>query len=309
MKILITGGFGFLGGNLISNFYKNHEIIVSSRREKIPNSFKKFHGLKLIGHDDLLSKNNFPKNVDTLIHLANLNAKDSLKLPSMAIDVNIEHSRLIFNNAVDNGVKHIIYFSTSQVYGSSLEGKISEKSITNPENLYSITHKAAEDILKLSCYGNLNTKFSIVRLSNSFGTPVDLNTNIWDIFVNNLSKECSQFKTLTIKSNPSILKDFIPVRDVVDCVNFLIFNTSKSGLYNLSSETSQTLIQMARMIKNSYLNIYNNKTVKINFNKSINKPQNSFCFVNKNLSEIGFKPKKSFNDEINDLLVFCDNNF
>ena len=57
MKILITGGFGFIGGNLISNFYKNHEIIVSSRREKIPNSFNKFNGLKLIGHNDLLSKN------------------------------------------------------------------------------------------------------------------------------------------------------------------------------------------------------------------------------------------------------------
>lgn len=309
MKILITGGFGFIGGNLISNFYKNHEIIVSSRRETIPNSFNKFNGLKLIGHNDLLSKNKFPKNIDTVIHLANLNAKDSFKFPATAIDVNIEQSRLIFNNAIDNGVKHIIYFSTSQVYGSFLVGKISEQSITNPENLYSITHKAAEDLLKLCCYGNLNTKFSIVRLSNSFGAPVDLNTNIWDIFVNNLSKECSKFKTMTIKSNPSILKDFVPIRDVVDCINFLMFNTSKSGLYNLSSETSQTLIQMANMIKSSYLNIYKNKILKINWDKSINKSQNSYCFVNKNLSEIGFKSKKSFKEEINDLLIFCDNNF
>ena len=120
--------------------------------------------------------------------------------------------------------------------------------------------------------------------------------------------------TTFLKKDPDLQRQYQEYHDnawpdVVDCINFLIFNTSKSGLYNLSSETSQTLIQMANMIKSSYLNIYKNKIVKINLNKSINKSQNSYYFVNKNLSEIGFKPKKSFNEEINDLLIFCDNNF
>ena len=114
MKILITGGFGFIGGNLISNFYKNHEIIVSSRREKIPNSFNKFNGLKLIGHNDLLSKNKFPKNIDTVIHLANLNAKDSFKFPATAIDVNIEQSRLIFNPYVCD-IRHLCSLKNTRV--------------------------------------------------------------------------------------------------------------------------------------------------------------------------------------------------
>ncbi len=309
MKILITGGFGFIGGNLIKKLFYKNKIIISTRRKKIPKSFNNFKNLELVQHEDLLSQKKFPKKIDVVIHLANLNAKNCNKFPSEAINVNIDHSRLIFQNAINNNVKHIIYFSTSQVYGNKLLGEISENSIINLENLYSLTHKAAEDVLKVCCTDSSKTIYSILRLSNSFGAPIDLRTDIWDIFINNLSKECSLNKSLTIKSNPEILKDFIPVRYVAECVSFLISNVNQNGLYNLSSESTYTLLEIAKKIKNNYEIINPKVKVKINYSHLNCDTKNHFKFLNGNLNKIGFKVKKCLNDEIKDLLYYCDNNF
>ena len=121
-NILITGGIGYVGGRLTKKLSKNFNVLVSSRK-KIRKEILKLHGIKnSILHKNLLSKKYFPNNIDIIIHLAGLNELECIKYPNKAIEVNVNQTRLIIENAITFGVKNFIYFSTIHVYGSPLHG-------------------------------------------------------------------------------------------------------------------------------------------------------------------------------------------
>jgi UDP-glucose 4-epimerase len=251
MKILITGGTGFIGSNLAYNLFLDHEIYISTRN--IFSTIFKNTPVRLFLHDDLLNLETFPTDIDILIHLANLNYSQCEENPTTAIKVNIDHSRIIVENAIKNGVKNIIYFSTVQVYGNQLINIIDEKTKTNSLNLYSITHFAAEDVIF-----NLVSKYSdvsinIIRLSNSFGIPSTPNVHIWNNFVNNICHQAVNTNKIIVYSNPCIKKDFIPISEVVRCINFLINqkNIIKER-FILSSEKTISLNEIAKIVKNSF---------------------------------------------------------
>ena len=307
MRILITGGFGFIGGNLISSLNLKHELIISTRQKAIPEPFLIFPNLSIISHQDLLTDTKFPNNIDVLIHLANMNSIDCEKNPSEAIDVNIVNSLHIFQNAIKKNVQHIIYFSTFQVYGNEISGIINENTLTKPDNIYSITHKAVEDILNCYCSNNKNTKYSILRLSNSFGAPFDKYTNIWHSFVNNLCYDVCKTKEILIKSKLNVCKDFIPIREVVKCTEYLIENSNNNSIYNLSSQKTVSLLEMAELIKNRAEKHFAESKIHLiyDFNDIIN--QNYFNIINENLRKKNYNVNDSITEEIDKLILFCKN--
>jgi len=304
MRILITGGFGFIGGNLISKFNKSHELIISTRQKTIPEAFSIFQNLTIINHEDLLTDSKFPDNIDVLIHLANMNSIDCEKNPSEAIDFNINKSFHVFQNAIKKNVFHIIYFSTIQVYGSALRGIINENTLPRPDNIYAITHKAAEDILKSYCSKNPNTTYSIIRLSNSFGSPLDKKTNIWHSFVNNICYDLCKTKAIKIKSKFNILRDFISIREVVKCTDYLIENKPKNSVYNLSSEKTISLLEMAELIKIVAEKHFTEIKIPVikDFDDSFS--QDHFNIINGNLKKINYNVNYSIDDEIDNLICF-----
>ena len=153
------------------------------------------------------------------------------------------------------------------------------------------------------------TRFSILRLSNVFGISENKNSNCWDLFINNLIKNAFLENKLTIKSNPSINRDFLPM----NVLNLLIENQITNNedesfykVYNCVSSKTYSLFKIAELIQ---------KRLLINKNKNFN----IFCLSKeleleeKIYKSIYSQPKYDleieFIKEIDNIINFCGKEF
>ena len=310
-KILITGGVGFVGGRIAKKLSEIFEVLVSSR-SLITNEIKNQHGINsCILHSDLLSKDTFPANIYTVIHLAALNEWDCVKYPSNAIRVNIDESRIILENSIATGVTKFIYFSTAHIYGSPLCGDINEETLPFPAHPYAITHKAAEDYIVAAA---LQKKIQsvVIRLSNSFGAPISPNVNRWTLLANDLCKQAIENKKLKLLSNGCQYRDFVCLTDVENCIEQILYS-EKGGfnkiIYNLGSGKALKVIDMANLIIEAYQELFG-ETIPLELpmdSKLTNEPSLNFSIDR--LKNEGVEMNNDFKKELKQLLLFCNQYF
>jgi UDP-glucose 4-epimerase len=309
-RILITGGNGYVGGRLSHYLSSGNEIIVSSRKQLLKDELGIIGASSSIVHEQLLDAATFPEAIDTVIHLAALNEHDCVKYPSEAITVNIDHTRILLENAIQKKVKHFIYFSTVHVYASPLKGTISEETIPLPQHPYAITHKAAEDYVRAAAEQQ-NIKVTVVRLSNSFGAPMVPTVNRWTLLINDLCRQAIEQGSITLLSLTNQLRDFITLTDVCQKVQSIIENENQAwfNLYNLSSSQALSLTVIASMIKEAYKEIFQQElqaNFPENFEPSI---QSKLEINNQQLINAFGNLENNFKQEIHDLLIFCKTHF
>ena len=131
MKILITGGSGYLAGRLAHYLKKtcNYQIILGSRKHTNYNMLNsEFQIMQTIWNSEEKLKF-ICEGIDTIIHLAGINASDSLADPDLALEFNGVVTGKLIRAAVKSGVKKFIYFSTAHVYKSPLNGIITEETL------------------------------------------------------------------------------------------------------------------------------------------------------------------------------------
>lgn len=307
--ILITGGLGYVGGRL-SHFLLNlgYEVFISSRSIPSDTIQRFFPGAEFVLHDELISLK-FNRKIDIIIHAASLNEIDSIKFPEEAIKVNINHSRILAEWASMKGVEHFIYFSTTHVYKSPLEGEINEQLPTNPLHPYGITHKAAEDYV-LAASNRTQMRVSILRMSNSFGPPITPNVNRWTLLVNDLCKQLVETNQLKLNSDGKAYRDFISLSDVCKSIDFLIKrNPITNEVYNLGSGISMTIKEMALLIQARYVANYKRNVELIIPESQSNQTVANLNFSIDKLINSGFIPENNFELEIDEMLVFCHKYF
>ena len=310
MRILITGGLGFIGGRLSNRLSSENDVIVSSRRRPEENELKLHGEVQYIEQKHLFSAEQFPGNIDVVIHLAALNEWDSLKFPSEAIRVNIDETRQVLENSIGAGVKQFIYFSTAHIYGSPLTGNISESGLPVPQHPYAITHKAAEDYVVAA---TLQKKINgiVIRLSNAFGAPVSSKVNRWTLLANDLCKQAVEKGKMELKSNGCQYRDFICLTDVGEVISQMISkpDSLKYYLYNLGSGKSMRVLDMANAIADKCEGVLGkNIKVEIPAGAVISKEPELYFSIERLKSE-NFLMQNNVNREIEALLKFCVKNF
>jgi UDP-glucose 4-epimerase len=308
--VLITGGLGFVGGRLARKLSDAFHVIVSSRNAGQQHILELHGNVVPVLHQDLLTAEKFPENVDTLIHLAALNEWDCVKYPSEAIRVNIDETRIILENAIASRVKNFIYFSTAHVYGSPLEGLITEQKLPIPIHPYAITHKAAEDyVVAASIQKKING--IVVRLSNSFGHPVSPFVNRWTLLANDLCRQAIEKKSLTLNSNGCQYRDFVCLTDVENTIHEMIVRSSNFNkiVYNLGSGASMSVLEIANAIASIYTSLFDNN-IKINLPVGATKTKEPVLdFSVERLLLDGGIIKNDIDGELRMLLKFCYQNF
>jgi len=309
--ILITGGLGFVGGRLVKKLSPFFHIVVSSRKESFLEKSTLYGEVQLLQHTDLLSRDTFPKKIDTVIHLAALNEWDCVQYPSEAIRVNIDETRIILENSIHSNVQNFLFFSTAHVYGSPLKGRIVETDLAVPVHPYAITHKAAEDYVVAA---TLQKKISgkVIRLSNSFGAPVDKNVNRWTLLANDLGRQAVEKRKLTLQSNGCQFRDFVCLTDVENVVLDFVRRDSanlRHLIYNLGSGKGMRVIDMAHAIKSVYEHLFEKQIAVETPSGAVMTTEPPLEYSIDRLREEGFIIENKFREELCSLLTFCYQNF
>ncbi len=311
MKYLITGASGFLGGRL-STFLENKgfEIIRGSTDLKTIES-SNYNNWVLTEFNNFETLKKICKGVDFIIHAAGPNADYCKQKPKSSFDFYSVKTKMLVKAAKASKIRKFIFLSTAHVYNNKFEGIINEKLPTLNNHPYALANLEGERVVR-QIFGKNPDNSIIIRLSNIFGFPERKEVNCWMLFINNVCKEIVENQTITIKSNPLIKRDFLPVNDFCEIMPKLCesnFVNKENNIVNFGSEKTLSLQETAKLIKRIYLKKYQKK-VKIVIKGKIEKSKD-FKFCNQILKEnnLNIKFKNSGYLEIEKLLNKCNKYF
>jgi UDP-glucose 4-epimerase len=237
MKIVVTGGAGFIGSHLTDALVaKKHRVFVidnltNGKREYV-NKKAKFYKADI--RTDGIHKIFNQVNPEIVFHLAaQMSLELSRKNPELDADINIMGSLNVLSVAKQAGAKRFIFASTAGVYGDTRKLPTKESHPLNPPSPYGMSKLAVEENLKLE----KSLICTTLRFSNVYGPRQDSSGEGGVVAI--FSKLIAQRKRPTINGTGKQTRDFIFVDDVVDA-NLKTMRLSKKGTYNVSTnkETS-----------------------------------------------------------------------
>lgn len=319
-RILVVGANGYIGLRLCHFLHsQGYEIIGSfSTKPKNYDKYINFISKFIIG--DIRRKKTIQMiagcKAHIIIYLVSLNHFDSEKNIENTFNINVRPISNILSilSTSKSRIEKFLFFSTVQVYGNNLNGKIKEQQQLNPNNIYALTHQLGEEICNYY-HNNKNIKCINIRLSNSYGQPLFENKNCWDSVINNITKSAYESKKIVLKSDGNIFKDFIHFSEICSFINFMIkSNSFKQNTYNLTSSNTLSLIDAANEVKKAYFKKYNIEIpIYINTNhkysqdrKKIFSPK--FKFINDDLINESIKFSKPLVERVEEIFNYLENN-
>lgn len=310
-KILVTGGSGYIGARLCLHLSNEGYAVTALCHSKIPSDEMWVAKMDkvLIGNvgDDLFLKEIADYEYDILIHLVSLDHNQSNGNPSLVSSVNIIPVWSLLDVFSKRGLKKFVYLSTAQVYGMLRDEVVTENNRLFTKNAYSLTHQIGEVICE---YYSRTTEVDchVVRLSNSYGAPIFEENNCWWLVVNDLCRMAYTEKEIVLQSDGTPLRDFIHGWDVCKGIQTILETSENHMIYNLSSGTTLSIIEIAEKIKEVFTNRYGIRiTIKVAEQKN-NLQTGVYKIDNTLISTLGFKTKWSLEDGINDLFDYLELN-
>lgn len=229
MKILITGGLGFIGSNLIRNL-KNHKVIVFTKQEhslkKLPNYNNVIFEFGNI--EDVIADVIVNHKPDVVIHLIVFGGITKChEDPASAFRVNVFGAYNVINSCKKVGAK-LILASSREVYGESRGEESLEEDPMIPNNVLGITKMLVEILVKIAEKDGLD--YTIMRLTNVYG-PGDNKSGISKII-----KDIINRNPIHLYGGNQTL-NFIYIDDVINIINEILTNKNSSKqVFNVGSK-------------------------------------------------------------------------
>ena len=253
MKILVTGGCGFIGSNFIRMMlekYPTYELINLDKLTYAGNpdnlkDIKDNKNYKFIKGDvcDFELMKELTKDVDFIFHFAAESHVDrSIEGPAIFTKSNILGTHMLLEAARINKTKKFIHISTDEVYGSTKEGSFNENDILKPNSPYSAS-KAAADMIARAYYKTYGLPVIVIRSSNNFG-PYQYPEKIMPLFVTNLMED----KKVPVYGTGKNIRDWIYVIDNCEGIEFIWQNGKIGEIYNVGGGNEKPNTEITKII-------------------------------------------------------------
>lgn len=249
MRVLITGGFGFVGGRIAQHLQRaGHRIVLGSRKtQKSPDWLPQAEVVRCDWGDEH-ALTDLCGGVDAVIHAAGMNALDCAADPVAALEFNGVASARLVAAAGRACVRRFVYLSTAHVYANPLIGVITEDVCPRNVHPYATSHLAAEQVV-LGATQRGQIDGIVLRLSNAFGAPVHRDVNCWMLLVNDLCRQAVQTGRLVLNSNGLQQRDFIALEDVARAAGHVLgLRPEQCGIFNLGGDASLSIWEMTQRI-------------------------------------------------------------
>lgn len=281
MKILITGGAGFIGSAVIRDLFDNtdHEIInvdcltyagnlSSIPRHVLVNERYSFEKINICNFQDI--KNIFKKyQPDKVMHLAAESHVDkSIESPNNFINTNIfgtynmlEHSRAYWSQLEDNKARNFRFhhISTDEVYGDlgMTEDLFKENTSYDPSSPYSAT-KASSDHLVRAWHRTFNLPIVVTNCSNNYGPYHFPEKLIPNVILNALNGN-----PISIYGDGSQIRDWLYVEDHARALYKVLLNGAVGETYNIGGGNQITNLNVVKIICDHLDTLVTNKPKNI----------------------------------------------
>lgn len=246
-KILITGGAGFIGSHLVEGLCDDYDVIV------LDNCIA---GNKI--HPIALSKVNFirgdvrnyptvleaSQGCEAIIHLAAVVGVDAvIENRIETIEVEALGSQNIGRAARANGIKRVIYSSSSSVYKNTISDMSFENDKLDLVNDYAVA-KRLNELYFCSLHQETDISCLSFRFFNVYGLNQDNRMVIPRFF-----QQAFSGKSIEVFGDGMQTRDFTYVDDVTHSIRMLLEDHSISGIFNIARGVETTILELARQIK------------------------------------------------------------
>ncbi len=309
MKILVTGGAGFIGSNFVRymlNKYKNYSIVNLDKLTYAgnPDNLKdlaKNPRYKFIKGDicDSVTAQKAMRNCDAVINFAAESHVDrSIADPSAFVRTNFMGVHNLLETAKKLNIKKFVQISTDEVYGSAVKGAFSEEDNLNPSSPYS-SSKAGAELLAKSYYTTFGFPVIITRSSNNYG-PYQYPEKLIPLFITNASMNLN----LPVYGSGKNVRDWIYVED--NCIGIdLALHKGKAGeIYNVGGGNEKTNLEITTLI----LEYTGKPKTLITYVKDRLGHDFRYALSTNKIRKLGYKPKYSFEDGMKKTVEWYLNN-
>jgi UDP-glucose 4-epimerase len=312
MRILIAGGFGFVGGRLAQHLsHAGHHVMLASRQVRHPPDWLPDADVGLLDWYSVEAMAQLCIGFDVVIQAAGMNAQSSIADPAAAMEVNGLATARLLDAAIKSSVEQFIYLSTAHVYASPLVGTVREGDDTTNKHPYATSHITGENAV-LTARRQNKIDGIVLRLSNAFGAPMYKDVNCWMLLVNDLCKQAATTGVMRLTSSGSQQRDFVPmvkVCHVIDSVLKFAVTSKTPDILNVGSGVSQSVMDVAQLIQSRCLQT-------LGFEPSLHSPKSTdeqatdkLVYKTERMQKIEMQhvtdPSADFNWEIDRLLLFC----
>jgi len=293
MRILVTGGAGFIGSEVVSQLVKKGSIVTvldnfsSGKRKYLPKTMKNLHIMKGDIRDEKLVKKS-TTDQEAVIHLAALPfIPDSYYFPTNFFSVNtIGSVNMIWNSIKSKTVETFIHISSSEVYGSAQFVPMDENHPTVPHSTYAVS-KLAGDRAAFTLHKENGFPIVVLRPFNSYGPRYTEPYIIPEI----MNQILSGNKRISL-GNVNVSRDFTYVQDTADAIIRSVSERKAVGeIINVGSGEEISIRDLANMIAK-----ISHTKIKIHYDETRERPYdvNRLVCNNKKASNfLKWKPKIS----------------
>ena len=315
-KIIVTGGLGFIGSNLI-NILKNKYFIVNidkvsyaSNFNSIDANIKNYKFYKQDINNKIFIKNILNKYNPSIIFnfAAETHVDRSIDSPKQFIESNILGVFNLLESIKDykNKIK-LIHISTDEVYGDIKKNyKSKEEDAYNPSSPYSAS-KAGGDFLIKSYIRTYKIPAIITNCCNNFGPNQYPEKLIPTIIYNILNK-----KPIPIYGKGKNIREWIYVKDHCDAIITIAEKGVIGENYNIGSGIVLNNIQIAKKIISAFKKITLKKNIESKIHLVKDRPGHDlrYCLDSSKIrNKLKWKCKSSFNQRLNETVIWYINKF